>query len=74
MNINKLNGRMVEMNITNAQLAEALGIDDATLYRKKAGTSDFYRKEIQMIKEVLNLSDDDVRAIFFDQEVACTRN
>lgn len=37
MNINKLNGRMVEMNVTNAQLAEALGIDGATLYRKKAG-------------------------------------
>lgn len=70
MNINKLNGRMVEMNVTNAQLAEALGIDGATLYRKKAGTSDFYRKEIQKIKDVLKLSDDDVRVIFFDQNVA----
>ena len=37
MNKNLLSARMVEHNVNNAQLAEALSIDEATLYRKKSG-------------------------------------
>lgn len=67
MNKNLLTARMVEKSVTNAQLAEALSIDEATLYRKKSGQSDFYRREIQIIKQFLELSDQDIRLIFFDE-------
>lgn len=70
MNKNLLSARMIEHGINHAQLAEALSIDEATLYRKKSGASDFYRREIQVIKKVLELSDEDVRLIFFDEKVA----
>ncbi len=70
MNKNLLSARMIEHDINNAQLAQALSIDEATLYRKKSGVSDFYRREIQIIKQVLNLSDEDIRLIFFDDNVA----
>lgn len=70
MNKNLLNAKMVEKNISNAKLADVLSIDEATLYRKKAGTSDFYRREIQVIKKYLNLSDEDIRLIFFADDVA----
>ena len=70
MNKNLLNARMVEHNVNNSQLAKELAIDEATLYRKKSGISDFYRREIQIIKKVLGLSDEDIRAIFFDEDVA----
>lgn len=73
MNRNLLSARMIERNVNNAQLAAALSIDEATLYRKKSGVSDFYRREIQIIKSFLNLSDEDVRLIFFDDDVACPR-
>lgn len=66
MNKNLLTARMVEKGVTNAQLAEALSIDEATLYRKKSGQSDFYRREIQIIKQFLGLSDQDIRLIFFE--------
>lgn len=67
MNKNLLTARMVEKGVTNVQLAEALSIDEATLYRKKSGQSDFYRREIQIIKQFLGLSDQDIRLIFFDE-------
>jgi hypothetical protein len=70
MNRYLLGAKMGEKNISNAQLAKALSIDEATLYRKKSGTSDFYRREIQIIKNVLNLSDEDIRLIFFTDVVA----
>lgn len=69
MNKNLLSARMVEHNVNNAQLAEALSIDEATLYRKKSGVSDFYRREIQILKKYLDLSDEDIRLIFFADDV-----
>ena len=65
-----LDAKMVEHGFTNESLAKCLNIDVATLYRKKNGTSDFYRKEIQIIKKILNLSNDDVNTIFFTDELA----
>ncbi|MBQ9047409.1 MAG: hypothetical protein IJ120_05880 [Solobacterium sp.] len=70
MNLQLLKARMVEKGVDDTQIASALGINISTLYRKKSGESDFYRKEIQIIKMVLNLSDEDVRNIFFADCVA----
>lgn len=65
MNLLLLKSKMVEKGITDQELSSLLGINQATLFRKKNGTSDFYRNEIKVIKEVLNLTDMDIDLIFF---------
>ena len=65
MNLLLLKSKMVEKGITDQELSSLLGINQATLFRKKNGRSDFYRNEIKVIKEVLNLTDRDIDLIFF---------
>lgn len=50
---------------TNAHIAEVLGMDESTFYRKRKGATDFTRKEIQKLRSVLGLSSEDVDQIFF---------
>ena len=52
-------------NTTLAALAEFMGINEATLYRKMKGQSDFTRAEIQAIKAFLKMSNDESLAVFF---------
>lgn len=65
-----LKARMVENGYNDQSLSRAIGIDTSTFYRKKAGNSDFYRKEIQAIKDCLCLSGEDVDRIFFAKPLA----
>lgn len=51
--------------LTNEDVAKKLGIDPATYYRKKRGETDFYRKEVQMLRKILDLSAKDADDIFF---------
>ena len=51
-------------------IADLLGINLATLYRKMNGTSDFFRNEIYIICEELNLKDP--IEIFFANKIAQT--
>ncbi len=55
--------------ITMGDLAKALGIDQATIYRKLSGKSDFYRHEINSVKEILKLSAKEMNEIFFNPEL-----
>jgi len=50
---------------TMKQIAGAIGVNEATLYRKINGTSDFTRNEIQIIRQFLSLTLEDVEKIFF---------
>lgn len=43
--------------LTIPQIAAELGIDTVTLYRKMNGTSDFYRREIQRLCDILQIED-----------------
>ena len=65
MNTDKLRGKIVEQRLTQEKLAAAIGINPATLYKKMSGVSDFTRNEIECIRAVLALSDNDVLDIFF---------
>lgn len=58
---------MKEANVTIEKAAKEMNMDPATFYRKKTGESDFYRKEIQILRKILNLSSGDVDSIFFDE-------
>lgn len=53
------------------QVAQYLGIDISTLYRKINGTSEFTRAEIQQLCELLEL--DDPKEIFFANELTETQ-
>ena len=57
---------MKEANVTIEKVAKETNMDPATFYRKKIGESDFYRKEIQILRKILNLTSDEVDSIFFD--------
>lgn len=60
-----LKARMVEKSVTQNELADKLGINSATLYRKINGESEFTRSEMQIIKAVLALDTSGMDAIFF---------
>ena len=55
---------------TRDDIAKLLAINPATLYRKLTGESDFTRREIQMIKDSLQLSNEQKDLIFFTDKVA----
>ena len=67
---NLFKAKLAENDMNIKRLSDILGINEATLYRKMTGTSDFTRNEIQTIKLVLRLSIDDVENIFFAKGLA----
>jgi len=54
-----------EHNKSFEDLARAIGVNLSTFYRKLSGESDFSRNEIQIIRDQLHLSSEDVDKIFF---------
>lgn len=71
VNVNKLKGKIVECGYTLEKLSEIMGINRSTLYRKMADEGkDFTIREVDSIAHALNLSYDEVNAIFFSQFVA----
>lgn len=71
MNVNKLKGKIVENGLNVSQLASSIGIDRTTLYRKLTSNGDTLTiSEAEKISKVLNLSMEDVNAIFFTDFVA----
>lgn len=71
VNINKLRGAIAE-NATNVEkLADQIGVDSSTLYRKMSGDGGkFTIKEADLISKALQLTADQATAIFFAQFVA----
>lgn len=65
MNFELLKDCLQRRNISVNELAYKMGIDRSTFYRKARGDSDFYRKEIQVTKDMLNLTSAEVDRIFF---------
>lgn len=53
---------------TIRSVAKHLGIDDATLYRKMNGESDFFRAEIQALCDLLEI--ENPSEIFFAKQFA----
>lgn len=58
---------VISADMTYEDLAKAIGINASTLYRKAGGQSEFTRKEIQSICEVLKI--ESPMGIFFDHEL-----
>lgn len=65
MNTNKLKGKIVERGLTLKDFADKLNINPSTLTRKLNGEVEFKRDEIMSTIEILDLTPEEVIAIFF---------
>lgn len=64
MNREELRVAIIRKNYTNKQLAKELGIEEATLYLKMAGKTEFTLLEVRKISDILELSNEAFRNIF----------
>ena len=64
INQNLLKSEIALSGLTFKELAQKIGIPYQSLINRKAGKIEFNAKEIKAIKEVLNLTNDDVAEIF----------
>ncbi|MCG1029277.1 helix-turn-helix transcriptional regulator [Virgibacillus halodenitrificans] len=71
MNVNKLKGKIVENGLTVGELANQIGMDRSTLYRKISNDGDSLTiKDVNLICRVLKLTKEEAMHIFFNQIVA----
>lgn len=74
INVNKLKGKIVENGLSVADVAKAIGIGTASLYRKMNGKEEtMYVKDDYAIGQLLKLSTDEMNAIFFAPNVSNMR-
>lgn len=64
---NKFKVQLILNDKKLSEIAELLGINVVTLYRKMNGESDFYRNEIQILCEILKI--ENPAEIFFAEEI-----
>ena len=70
VNINKLKGKIVEQGMSIEDLAREIGVNKSTLYRKIQNKGETITiKEANLIRKALNLSGEEVIAIFFSDHV-----
>lgn len=71
VNINKLRGKMVECGMNMEQMAEVIGVDKSTMYRKmNKNGNNISIKEASLMAQTLGLSYSEVNDIFFNLEIA----
>lgn len=63
-------GKTIDDVVTELEKKHHVKISRETFYRKLKGTSDFNRKEILALSELLNMSDSDTLDIFFNDRVS----
>lgn len=69
VNINKLKEKIIENNTTQEGLAEQMGINRSTFYRKiKDDGSKFTVYELYQMVEILKLSSEEVVEIFLSRK------
>lgn len=65
-----LTEKNVDVIISELVAKHEIKMNRSTFYRKLNGTSEFDRKEIKAISEILKLSDEEVLNVFFDKKVS----
>ena len=61
----KLRGTIVEKSTTQEAIADLIGIDRSTFYRKMKNDGNFTLKEAKDLKEALNLTNEEAIVNFF---------
>ena len=69
MNANELKGKITAKGMTVQAFCDRFGFVRSTFDRKLNGPGEFNRDEIERIIDVLNLTWDEARRIFFTNEV-----
>lgn len=64
MQLNKLKAKMVEKGINADLLADVIGVDRSSMYRKMNNFEKITIGEAKLIKAALEMSDEDAIAIF----------
>lgn len=64
MNLNKLKGKIVENGLNVEKLADIIGIDRSSLYRKLNNAEKITIGEAAKMKEALSLSENEAYDIF----------
>lgn len=70
MNFNALKGEIVKKGKTIKACAEEIGMASFSLERRLKGEIEFKQSEILAIAEALELTDQEIIEIFFDEEVS----
>jgi hypothetical protein len=70
MNVTELKAQMVRKIKTVDMLCAACGISRSAWFRKVGGESQFTQGEIKALREELDLDDQQVMMIFFDEKVS----
>ena len=65
MNNKAIKALIESKGIKKRKLAEFLGISPQTLYNKLNGTSDFLISELEMLGDILHLSNEELIEVFF---------
>lgn len=75
VNIRKIRARMVEKGVTAQEMADCMGINRSTLYRKfQQPDEQITVRDVRTMAAALDLQVPDAVKIFFDKEVADMRN
>lgn len=70
MNYCELKAAMARKGISAPKLASALGLSKKTIYERLKGNRGFCQAEICGIAKLLDLSNDQIISIFFDEKVS----
>lgn len=73
INILKLKAARVEADLTMKKIADEIGLNPTTVYRKFDGKSEFTVSEMVAIKKILHLDNETFCNIFFGDELAETQ-
>lgn len=73
VNVNKLKGIIVERNTTQETVADSIGINRSTFYRKMKNEGNFSIKEAKLIAQHVPLTFDEAIEIFWGDFVAKTQ-
>lgn len=70
MNNIELKVKLMRSNMSVEDLAQRMGINKVTLYRKIKGESQFDLNEIKEVAAILNLTQNEIFSIFFTNQLA----
>ena len=71
VNVNKIHGRIKELQMNVEEVAREMGIDKSTLYRKLNNNgAGLTIKDAQQMVKILQLTNEEAILIFFAREVA----
>lgn len=68
VDVNKLRGKIVEKGFSQQELAQSIGIDRSTFYRKMKNNGDFSIGEVAEIAKVMQLSNEEAIEIFLSKK------